>query len=170
MDSGSVMCISFWYHMKAATTSAGGTLSIVRYDLDSRTSTTMWTVKASTESIVSWKHGKVSYVDPRKHTIRFEAVRGSGLCDTAVDDIEFLPSTNCTIKPSEAIPPTTTTVTTASTTTTTTTFSPTTTFRPFNENDCDFETSFCKWVQPSDNFFNWDRLQGVMGKKIFLLI
>lgn len=160
LGSESPTCIIFWYHMLISTSSIGGTLSVLRYDLDSRTNTTMWSVKASTNS--DWKQAKLSYVDKHKHKIIFEAVRGSGICDTAIDDIEFLQSTSCVIKPGEATPPTTTASSTTVATTTTTTTS-TTTYRPVNENDCDFEESFCKWTQAKDNFFNWTRAQGIQG-------
>lgn len=163
--SQSSTCISFWFHMKGSTTSSGGTLNVVRYDLDLRTNTTMWSIKGDQGS--SWKQGKLSYVDNRKHTIVFEGIRGSGLLDTSIDEIEFLPSTFCNLKPTEANPPTTTAATTRTTTTiTTTTSTSTTTFRPINENDCDFETSFCIWTQAKDNYFNWTRAQGSQGNII----
>lgn len=163
LGSQSPTCIIFWYHMLGATSSAGGTLSVVRYDLDTRTNATMWSVKAKTDS--SWFQGKVTYVHEHKHTIVFEAVRGAGLCDTAIDDIEFLPSTSCGIMPSEATPPPPTTVTTRSTSTTTTTTTTTSTsYWPVNENDCSFEESFCGvWTQSKDNSFNWTRAQGIEG-------
>lgn len=163
MGSNSPTCIIFWYHMLGPTSANVGTLNVIRYDLDERTNTTMWTLRTGQGE--KWNEGKVTYTDNRKHTIVFEVVRGAGLGDIALDEIVFHESVNCGIKPDKALPPTTTTATTRTTTTTTTSTTITTTpYRPPNENDCDFESSLCQWRLAHQATIDWIRVQGINGK------
>lgn len=154
--STSATCLRFWYHMNTNFAQFMGTLNVWKFNLDTKTKTLLWTLRFNQGNL--WKEGKIPVTDSSKYTIIFEGIRGISVGDIALDDLEFLPSSNCSIFPSNASP---TLTTTAGPTTTTTTFktTPTTTYTWTSQSqyDCNFENDFCLWQNDTTADFNWRR-------------
>lgn len=135
------------------------TLNVWKYRLDTREKQVLWTVKNSKG--YNWNQGRLSYVENAAHTIILEGIRGTSLGDIALDDIEIIQSSSCSVSPSDANPVGTTT---QATTLFTTTRPPTTSTSTYmwnsqSEYDCNFEIDFCKWTNDTTGDFEWVRVQ-----------
>lgn len=86
-------------------------------------------------------------------------MNGPGLGDIGLDDIQFFPSSNCSLFPTKA-DPNLTTIPPSTTTVSTTTRTPGTTFNYQSLYDCDFEKGICSWQNDLTAEIQWKRTNG----------
>ena len=79
--------------------------------------------------------------------------------DIGLDDIQFFPSSNCSLFPTKADPGVTT-VPPPTTSTSTTTRTTGTTFNVQSQYDCDFESGICSWQNDLTAEITWKRTNG----------
>lgn len=145
------ICIDFWYSMY------GNTIGELNLYVNASGSVSLLWWQQSNKG-PGWFNGRVTIRSSVGYRILIEGIVGQGFAgDIAIDDLDFIEK-SCEIVPSGAEPylqPTTVT------------YKPTTPTRPPRSvYDCDFEIGFCNFTQPSNNEFNWIRLQGRNGINI----
>ena len=123
LGNGSPQCVRFWYHMYSLLSTNMGTLNVYVKDVATMTSLKIWTVTYSQGS--TWQEGKFPVNRTQSYQIVFEGIKGSGVGNIGLDDLQLFPSSYCSVLPTKADALSTTTTRTTSTTTTTTTTSTT---------------------------------------------
>jgi hypothetical protein len=118
---------------------------------DFSTTTLLWRLSGSQGG--QWREARVGYASLSRHTIQFTGKKGPGRGDIALDDISFINSGACGLKPDVASPDLTTTTQELTTTSTksTTTYS----FVSQSDVDCDFNSGFCGWTDDPSSEQSW---------------
>ena len=170
------MCIRFFFIMRDSsfTYKHNVTLNVYKVNIDSGANMLMWSLKGYQFSY--WREAKFGFTESvNKHAIMFEAVRGESVFDVAVDDISFLPTSNCPVQPTDADPNKPTTLSTSTTTKMSTTGPSTSTYIWTSQStyDCNFEDGMCTWQNDSTAELAWIRVNGsvssISGKRSVLI-
>jgi hypothetical protein len=142
-------CIRFWYYMKAQLNIDFGTLSVIKFNYENQTNTTLWSLNKGQGAV--WLEATVSYFDLGSYSIIFEATKGTIYqADIAIDDISFFASSYCN----------TTVVTSPATLTSPKTVSKLSTTTPYawisqSDFDCNFENGSGLWTNDKTSDFFW---------------